>query len=486
MKSGSASSWVAGVVFGATLATASALVSAAPTTVPVAVSISIGEPSIAIPSDFVGLSFETKRTLANPYIPGDGPVKGPVPPRLFSADDKPLITYIKTLGVKSLRIGGNTADRATVPLPTREDIDSVFNFAKAADVKVIYTLRLRENAPSKMAEDAKYIGDRYAAQLSHFAIGNEPDAYFNVYEDYRTQLEAGMKAVSAAAPEAKFLGPCTTQAHPEWSANVARDFAKGRDGLTLVAQHFYPCGNGSKATDRDAAIEQLLSPKRQADYEKLRDRCVPASRDNGLGFRLEETNNFYLGGAPNASDTFASALWALDFMHWWAANGASGFNFHTSDFFPLTPDDKPTWYVAFAANAARSGYVAKPIAYALTAFKAAAPSHVATVVVTKPDDLNVTAYATTRSDGRVVLTVINRTIDRSEPAVSVALPSGFVATRRLVLAAPDASSASDITLGGKAISESGEWSGAFEPMPAGEVIVVAPASAILLELERRP
>ena len=47
----------------------------------------------------------------------------------------------------------------------------------------------------------------------------------------------------------------------------------------------------------------------------------------GLRYRLTESND-YLVGVPGASDAFASALWALDHLHWWAAHGAAGVNFH--------------------------------------------------------------------------------------------------------------------------------------------------------------
>src|SRR5204862_535009 len=47
----------------------------------------------------------------------------------------------------------------------------------------------------------------------------------------------------------------------------------------------------------------------------------------GLRYRLTESND-YLFGVPGASDAFASALWALDHLHWWAAHAAAGVNFH--------------------------------------------------------------------------------------------------------------------------------------------------------------
>jgi len=46
-------------------------------------------------------------------------------------------------------------------------------------------------------------------------------------------------------------------------------------------------------------------------------------RKLGMRFRLTESND-YLVGVPGGSNSFASALWALDFMHWWAEHGASG------------------------------------------------------------------------------------------------------------------------------------------------------------------
>lgn len=481
----SSTAWAATAMMGVVVGSTAPAVAQVDAAKPAVVTITIGEARHAIPADFVGLSFETKRTLAEAYMPSTQPT-APTPPRLFSADDKPLIAFFKTLGVRSLRIGGNTADRATVPLPTHDDIDAVFRFATAADVKVIYTLRLKDMPAEQIAATAQYVWEHHSAALSHFAIGNEPDAFFRTYDEYRAKLEAALEAVRAVAPEARFCGPCTTQAHPEWAANVARDFG-GRAGFELVAQHFYPCSDGKKATDSEAAIEKLLSPQRIGDYERLRDKCLPAARENGAKFRLEETNNFYNGGAPNASNTFASSLWALDFMHWWALNGAAGFNFHSSDFFPVTPDDKATWYVAFAKEAGRDGYAAKPLAYALAAFNAAAPERVLALTLNNSGNSNVTAYATARKDGQVLLTVINKSNGTAARPVEMVLPNELKPTRWLELIAPEARSTADITLGGRSIDRDGSWSGTFEKAATfveGKPLIVAPTSAIVIELER--
>ncbi len=100
----------------------------------------------AVPHDFSGLSFEIEKVLPD----RNGKY-------YFSPDNKPLIAMFKTLGIKSLRVGGNTADRPTIKVPAKADIDTLFAFAKASDIKVIYTLRMREGDPGVAAELAKYI-----------------------------------------------------------------------------------------------------------------------------------------------------------------------------------------------------------------------------------------------------------------------------------------------------------------------------------------
>src|SRR6185436_2399868 len=99
------------------------------------------EPGGEIPADFSGVSFEVALVRANEQGV-----------HYFRPDNGPLIKLFGTLGIKSLRIGGNTSDRDAKELPSEADLDSLFAFAKAAGVKVIYCLRLHNGDP---AEDAK-------------------------------------------------------------------------------------------------------------------------------------------------------------------------------------------------------------------------------------------------------------------------------------------------------------------------------------------
>jgi len=121
----------------------------------VQLNLNTAAPTTPIPADFLGLSFETPTLLPQP----DGP------PPYFVPTNRPLIQLFQTLGIRSLRIGGNTADTPSIPIPTDAEVDQLFRFAMAADVKVIYTLRLRESSIPKVAKGAKYLMDHHAAQI---------------------------------------------------------------------------------------------------------------------------------------------------------------------------------------------------------------------------------------------------------------------------------------------------------------------------------
>src|SRR5437762_9529395 len=101
-------------------------------------------------------------------------------------------------------------------------------------------------------------------------------------------------------------------------------------------------------------------------YEKLYDGFVPAARTVGLPYRLEEVNSYFNGGAPEASNTFAAALWGLEFMYWWAAHDAAGLNFHTGDRVSMNGEVSAPRYATFTS--APAGFAIRPLAYAFKAF----------------------------------------------------------------------------------------------------------------------
>src|SRR5436305_908261 len=78
---------------------------------PVTVTIDPSKTGAITSPTFAGLSFETALML-----PKNGR-------HYFRPDNKALLAMFKQLNIRSLRIGGNTADRETVPVPGEADID---------------------------------------------------------------------------------------------------------------------------------------------------------------------------------------------------------------------------------------------------------------------------------------------------------------------------------------------------------------------------
>src|SRR5439155_25020148 len=124
------------------------------------------------------------------------------------------------------------------------------------------------------------------------------------------------------APDAQFCGPSTTPGRGVWARDFATDFASSGH-VKFISQHSYPGGSGSKVTDPVTGRDKLLAPAITASHQKMYDTFVPTAIEKKLPYRLEETNSYFNGGAQNVSNTQGAALWALDYLHWWAAHDAA-------------------------------------------------------------------------------------------------------------------------------------------------------------------
>ncbi len=419
---------------------------------------------------------------------------GPNGSHFFSSTNKPLIAIFKTLGVRSLRVGGNTADRPTLPTPSKADVDNLFAFAKAADVKVIYTLRLNQGSLDAAVEMANYITRRHSKQLACFAIGNEPNVFSKEYTPYLAEWKRYASEITSKknSPRAKFCGPSTSPGHEKWSADFANEF--GTNGpLSLISQHDYPGGDARRATNAAVAREKILSPSIDEHYAKFSANFVPAVLSNGLPYRLEEANSFYDGGALDVSDTFASALWALDYQWWWLEHGASGINFHTGDKVAARDESKPCRYAVFWTSP--YGYDVHPIGYALKLFSMGARGSCISPEVENTNNLNLTVYAAVTGKQQYGVTLINREQGASGREAEITLAPGLVKAhaRVMFLTAPDNDSAArkEVTLGGAEIEDDGTWEGKwtrlFEPRKShGDFTLNLPAgSAALVEITVR-
>ena len=480
-----------------------------------------------VPADFAGLSFER-----GPLVNRDAGVSGNV----FSPANSSLVTLFRNVGLRNLRVGGGTVDQL-IPAGTGSDglagIDNLFGFAAAAGVKVIYSLRLLSPAASPIgdlkavhAQATGHIWGRYQQHVASFAIGNEPDwhAYHtyqghaldpaiyeevsgvpgSAYPSFLAQWRGFADAVAGEAPGAPLSGPDlgaysrkTYTPDPDsgvsWAERLARD-EKDSGRVAEVTQHYY-VGDSPGKTTAQQAISNMLSREwvngtevgtqptgtTYTPYPWLYENNLAPVAAAGLRYRLTESND-YLVGVPGASDAFASALWALDHLHWWAARGAAGINFHNRrglSTATIVPDP-----------AAGGGHAINPKGYGIKAFTLGSAGQVRPVQIQNPAGVNLTAYCVGGAGGEYV-TVINKAHGAGAPDAAVTIvPPGPAAQGAEIMTLagrqPGDARGTSATLGGATITGDTPWDGQWSALPAdpraGVSLTVRATTAAIIKI----
>jgi hypothetical protein len=493
---------------------------AEPGALPVTITIDAGSPGPVVPDDFAGLSFEV-----GPLRPGNQGVPGylfsPGNDSLVTLFRNLGLGSLRVGGgsVDKFKPAGIDSDGFT-------GIDNLFAFAAVAGVKVIYTVRLL-NRGAKIGElksiNAWVAGEiwrHYRENVASFAIGNEPDwhsyhvpdqsglsdrAIFEVpekpgsahppehgsaYPSYHAQWQSFADAIKAVAPEAPLSGPDTGAYWPKtyysgpdgrrsWTEQLALD-ERDSGRIAEVTQHYY-VGHEPGDTTAQQAISNMLSPQwvtgtsivwqsdspesspKYTPYPWLHTYNLKRVAEAGLCYRLTESND-YLEGVSDASNVYASALWALDHLHWWAANGAAGVNFHNKQWYKTC-----TIVPKVEADPGR-GYVITPKGYGIKAFTLGSAGRVKPVQIHKPDGFNLTAYCVGRA-GEDYVTIINKAhgAGARDAAVTIVAPGPRVKDAEMMTLAgrqPGDARGDKATLGGATITGDTPWDGKWSALPA--------------------
>ena len=427
---------------------------------------------------FLGLSYESSMLL-----PRDGKF-------YFDTDDRALINTFRTLGIKNLRVGANAVDDPRVAVPGVREIDTLFDFAREAGVKVIYSFRLKNGDPAVSARLANYIAAHDGDALDSFSIGNEPSFYLKTFPEYFGEWKPHYDAILQAVPNAMFDGPSVADSH-----DYAVDFAKAAfpgGHIAVVSDHYYFLGSG-RAGEKDpqATRARFLQDSLHARYEKDYSSVGAVLAARGIPYRIDEMNSCYNGGARDASDTYASTLWALDCAHWWAAHHILGLNFHTGESVGRDGGFGAANYAAFIHRPDGNGFIMRPQAYALLAFTQAARGQPLDVDMQAVPDFNFDAYAYRDTNDSFYVTLINKSFgnDGKTAAVSIEWSSGGGKGKwqrmDLVQKDHDIAAKSDVMLGGAEIGPDGIWQGKWNKVKhatksGGVTVQVAPASAAIL------
>jgi hypothetical protein len=440
---------------------------------PVSVTITDDGSVSNLPAHFLGLSYEMSMLL-----PKDGHY-------YFDPDDHALVNTFKTLGITSLRVGANAVDDPRIPVPQEKDIDEFFNFARAAGVKVIYSFRLKNGDPADSARLAGYIAAHDADALDCYSIGNEPNFFLKPYPVFYAQWKPHYDAILKAVPDAMIDGP---SANGPYAVSLAKDLFGGGH-LAMASDHYYFLGSG-RAGEKDPAATRarFLSDKLHADYERDYAGVGAVLAAEAVPYRIDEMNSCYNGGSKDSSDTYASALWALDCTHWWAAHHILGVNYHTGESVGRDGHFGAANYAAFIHQTNGVGFNIRPQGYAYLAFTQGAHGSPLGVKLETGAALNFDAYAYKNNDGSVYVTLINKSFGEKAQSASVTLqlPQRAGAYQRMDLQQKDNDIAAktDIALGSASIDPEGTWAGRWKKVKhhkADSVTVeVGATSAVIL------
>lgn len=416
-------------------------------------------PGYTIPPDFVGLSFGTETA-------GE----------VFSPSATQLITLFQQIGVRNLRFMG---DEET------NHIKNEFAFASTeGSLEIIYGVTLT-NVPEAAAA-AGYIWAKDAAELDYFEIGNEPDwtsanngktegPGITNYASFLAAWTSNEMAMLAVAPGAAFEGIDTGGNYDngppdksngdwenngtEWTTNFA--FYEKNSGIVkLITQHDYMADTlpgGVTITNATNLVAAILSPGWDTLTNQVLYNTVGAPvLEDGLPYRFTEANEM-TGGLEGGSDAFAAALWALDFMHWWAAHGISGINFHNQGWIPTD-----TIFPDSAGN-----YEVHPKAYAMKAFGLGAQGRVDPLGMSNAQGMNLTAYAV-GDETNLYVTIINREYGTGARNARVMMNlAGFSAGNVMAMYLTGSNgiyATNGVTLGGAIITNNAAWNGVWTAM----------------------
>lgn len=463
---------------------------------PGAQAVTIGErpESRAVPSGFVGVSLE--QNGISRYVWGD--------PALLGR----LIQNLAPGQAPVLRIGGDSTDWAWWPtaglarppgihIPLSPHwLAEIREVADAARAGVIMGVNLEADSRALAASEAIAFKRGLGKRLDALELGNEPDLYqtFPWYTTAAGRRVPGRSSgygfgaftrdfvrIAAALPEAPLAGPAIGT--PPWTRYLGNLLA-AEPRISLLTLHRYPlqrCYTGP-SSPRYPTIQNLLAPRSSRGLADALIPAVTAGHRRGVPVRLDEINSVACGGSRGVSNTFASALWALEVSLELARVGLDGVNFHT---FPGAA------YQLFSfrgAGTARTAHL-YPEYYGLMMFAQAAPPGSRLLRAPGPSPGRVGVWATRDSGGTIRVVLVNDSATHAR-TVALRVPEASGPGALELMTAPSLKATDGVTLAGRSFG-AGTHTGVLSGAPrtarvdlrGGRFVVpLGPASAALLTL----
>ncbi|HYB23743.1 MAG TPA: hypothetical protein VED41_08095, partial [Solirubrobacteraceae bacterium] len=379
----------------------------------------------------------------------------------LSTSEGRLVSLMRLLGPSLLRIGGDSVDYAwwtsrDEPPPswatstiTPADLSALGELLSATGWRVLLGVDFAHYEPQRAAEEARYAKEILGDKLLGVEIGNEPNDYAGEHlrassygaGEYAREAQGYQQALAASAPEVGVYGPAVTQ-NTTWLPQLA-SLLPAFAGIT---QHYYASSTCPGAPPRVPPTQAgVLSPaERELEEEHLHE-LVAVGTQSDRPTLIGETNDSACAGIPEVSQTFASALWALDWALRAASAGVSGLDFHGEVGF-CGPDDESPICAAGGAGARVSNVIAQPEFYGMLAARQLEGGRFLPTSVSAPTPLpDLTSWATVAPDGTVKVAIDD--LATSGPTQPIAIPLAASAASEEDLCAPSPQAHTGVTLG---------------------------------------
>jgi hypothetical protein len=446
---------------------------------PIATAEVSSEPGAGIPSDFLGLSstWSDALTMMGSNTSGRNP--------LFTALLSPLAANMN--GPFSIRTSGDTDGSVT-----QATVQPFSELSAEMPAEFILGVNLAAGSLSLAeAEAATFAANLPSTKLAAVEIGNEPDEYGSLgvrpasysFSNFLPQYQQWRTGILAQNPVA-IAGPAFGT--DEWTADAQAAIASGTLAANIVTQHEYlACYNANNPEPSDF----LLQPTSSTMHLYYLTPYAAAAHAANMRFRVAEINSICLGGQPGLSNSFSSALWAIDTMFEYANAGIDGVNWNTSydggsyDLFQFSIWQKDGlnqyWLEAV-----------RPLYYGLLFFSQAAGNNARLLPVSTTTNYNVKVWATADAAGNTHVVISNKELSQSGN-VQFTLDgfSGGTVTR--LSATGGYLATSGVTLGGQTFDGSTDGTPVGSQTtqfltPSGNLwtVSVPPTSAVLIDVIR--
>jgi hypothetical protein len=385
---------------------------------------------------------------------------------------------MRNLGTGVIRFGGNSVDRH-YPGATAAALAGLARLTRATGWSVLYSEDLAQYDAAAVSRDVSHVRAALGGYLAGLDCGNEPDLYrrtgdrraFYTESRFIAQDAVCLHNVAAAAPGVALAGPDTARTSWLPAYGAQRDIR-----VQWLNQHYYPLGCASKADMTDAQLASyLLSPEQAAREAAVFTATRNAAAAQSARPRISETDSGACDSAPGIANTYAAALWAIDYMLTGAENGMSGMNFHTG------LNVKCASYSPLCGTHVRHQYAPQPEYYGLLFTHLLGAGRLLPVRV--ESNLNVTAFALSPfTGGGPHLMVENLSPTPAKAALRVGGNPRSATVLRLT--APSPLATSGITIQGAQVAADGS----FTPGAPGTIgcaagscpVTIAPYSAVVV------